>query len=721
MRSFGIAVGKGTSPSVRNISVTWEKFCDQFAQVEKISDKESAGHFIGGQFANDYRNEDNLLFRSMLTIDIDKYPFDYASLEFDIEMAVDYAFLCYETFSSTDEAPRVRVVIPLSRDVSANEYRALSKAYCAQLGIEGIDGASYVPSTLMFRPSSEDGSGRVFNVRGDMLDVDSFDLVVVADDDDFEIDLGLDVERPSEAHFLAALDAIDNDGEGLEYDTWFDVLCGIKNYYADNVDRALEVAREFTARSTKSLNPKKNFDKTWKSIHPHRHGSKLGTTFNKVLGMARDAGWNDDVMAIFEEEDSEDVPAVVEDSEDTGRLTTNSKGRFENTANNCQLAVSRQNIIGMTIAYDHFSDEIKFSRAGEPWQRFGDAELFEIRTRMDRMGFLDTSVEKTRGAVHFVAMRNCFDSAQDWIDTIKWDGVSRVETFCSRYLGAEDTPYTRGVAKYLWTAMAGRVRVPGIKCDMAPVLVSPEGRYKSSAIREMVPHEDLYAELNIAKNDDDIARQMRGKLLAEWPELGGVGLKDEEHIKAFMTKRVEEWTPKFKEFTTRYPRRSIIIGTTNVKRFLTSTTGNRRFLPMTIAECDTDAIKRDREQLWAEADVLFGLNGVMWQEAHALGKEHQDNHLEVDEWTPIVENWLSKPCVASLDDDFEEGINADRDNLSNKRIAELALGVNGGKLSWAEGRRLTKVMERLGYSKAEKTKSVRGEKDRFYQRDGGQG
>ena len=87
-----------------------------------------------------------------------------------------------------------------------------------------------------------------------------------------------------------------------------------------------------------------------------------------------------------------------------------------------------------------------------------------------------------RDAVWLVADEHRFDSAVEWIGTLKWDGVARVESFLRDYMGVTDTPYTRAVSRYMWTALAGRVLSPGCEAPMAPVFIGDRCRCSPSCL-----------------------------------------------------------------------------------------------------------------------------------------------------------------------------------------------------------------------------------------------
>jgi predicted P-loop ATPase len=181
---------------------------------------------------------------------------------------------------------------------------------------------------------------------------------------------------------------------------------------------------------------------------------------------------------------------------------------------------------------------------------------------------------------------------------------------------------------------------------MAPILEGDQGLRKTSALAAMVPDRMFFTEIDLSKDDDTLARLLRGSLVGEISELRGLQTKDQESIKAWISRRYEKWVPKFKEFSTVFPRRCVLFGTTNRTDLLVDETGNRRWLPVHVTRADVEAIDAAREQLWAEGAALFGglvpgwAGGVAWKEAEELAKAEHDGYRRADEWEAPVQAWL---------------------------------------------------------------------------------
>jgi predicted P-loop ATPase len=372
------------------------------------------------------------------------------------------------------------------------------------------------------------------------------------------------------------------------------------------------------------------------------------------------------------------------------------------SAGNLELALSRDDQCGMKIRWDGFKDEIVWASPGADsmdWRPFRDADYMRLRIKLEKppsqggLDFKPIGRELIRDAVHFVAMGSQMDSATVWAESLQWDGVERVATFYSEYFGAANNPYTRAVGMYTWSALAGRALVPGVKADMAIILKSEQGTIKTEGIKSMAPFVDAFGELDLSKTDDVLARQTRGKLVCEISELRGLNSRDHGAIKSWVSRTHEEWVPKFKEFTTKFPRRFICLGSTNEDEFLADSTGERRWLPMEVGRTRLERLKADCEQLWAEGVHIFKtMGGVQWAEAETLAKREHGRFKVQDSWSDIIESWLAE-------DEFgaPEGVRQGDKALKLHEVLQGAVGLKPGQIGRKDELRAAKVLRMLGY------------------------
>ena len=236
---MAVSCGKGFG-IVKTVEKTWPDIVTKLSKHIETNDKESVGFFVGGGFNGVKRQDEFLECRSLLTLDIDKYQGDIGGLEFDLDLSGWGAFVAYSTHRHTADMPRVRIVMPLSREVSGDEYRALSQAFCREFGsLFVFDECSFKPNQFMFYPSCAVGAvGWTMQGQGEPIDVEKYlnlgggDIVasdefsVLEDEEDFTRDLPLNMSDDEVKGLLFAYPA-----EPLAYDDWLKVGQALHHQY----------------------------------------------------------------------------------------------------------------------------------------------------------------------------------------------------------------------------------------------------------------------------------------------------------------------------------------------------------------------------------------------------------------------------------------------------------------------------------------------------------
>jgi predicted P-loop ATPase len=403
----------------------------------------------------------------------------------------------------------------------------------------------------------------------------------------------------------------------------------------------------------------------------------------------------DDVVSRFDDvvvtEDDEGVTA------DLPSFRRTKAGEIEATLTNIETALRSAKTAGWRIAYDEFRDEVmmatsKGKLADVKWRPMSDADYTRLRLRLEAVGFKPVGRELMRDAVAYIADEITIDSAQLWLRGLVWDGVPRVKKYLHGYFGSENTKYADAVSRYIWTALAGRVLDPGCKVDMMPILYGAQGIRKSSGIAAMAPDVSMFCELSFSEiNHDNIARKMRGMLVCEFAEMDGLHGREIESTKKFVTRTHEQWVPKFKEFTTTFPRRSLFIGSTNSNELLDDITGNRRWLPIEVTDVRVDDINRDRDQLWAEGMMMFVDAGIQYDDAEKLAVLEHHAFAVTDVWDDTIFAWL-KLQFDSLEGEPKLGFKLEE-------ILHGALGIMPRDMTKAHQMRGSKSMKKLGYEK----------------------
>lgn len=353
-----------------------------------------------------------------------------------------------------------------------------------------------------------------------------------------------------------------------------------------------------------------------------------------------------------------------------------------------EIALSDPLFCGYEIAFDTFAAYETARVTGEKeWELFRDSITTGLRLNLERHGFRTPKKQDVIDAVVRIAEANKYDSMCDYLaaNIPEWDGVPRVSGFFANYCGSERTEWTASVALYLFTALWARASSPeGCKADIAPVLVGAQGTGKSTLTRILALKEEWCADADFTKKDDDLARESRRRLVMEIPELGGMGKREQNAVKAYITRAHDTWVPKFVEHARTAARRYVFIMTTNDQEFLTDPTGNRRWAPVEVGRIDRDAVRRDVLQLWAEGRALYKQNGIMFEGVERLQGAASLPFEAKDAWCAILCEW------------FRE--NPDEPKTT-RNIVEHGLRIAYVYFRNADSRRLTAVLTGLGYAK----------------------
>ena len=420
------------------------------------------------------------------------------------------------------------------------------------------------------------------------------------------------------------------------YDDWIKVGMAL-HHECDGREYGLAVWNEWSARgaSYKGLG---DLESHWRSFkRDHENPRTLASL--RIETAAADNEFRDVTKVVTVPVASSAKRAIA--AEAMRGLTRNKLGKIEARISNLTRVLGIAEVAGYELAFDVFLDAIVIlETATQTWRPLNDNDYTALRVWLETVGNCEAiSRDMMRDAVHLVAEEQKMDSAALWLNKLKWDGIERADLFCPVYFGTENTEYARRVGAYIWTALAGRVLSPGCQADMVPVLIGKQGIGKSRGVQAMSPAPEHFAELRIDDTDDNIARKMRGCLVAELAEMRGMRAAEVERVKAFITRTHEHWIPKYREFAVTYPRRFIMVGTTNDTEFLPQDTEHRRWLPLQTEGVDVAGIKANHEQLWAEGAVRYATGGIAWQKLDILAAPAREDAMSQDSWESTIDQW----------------------------------------------------------------------------------
>lgn len=349
---------------------------------------------------------------------------------------------------------------------------------------------------------------------------------------------------------------------------------------------------------------------------------------------------------------------------------------------NIRLALTK---MGVRVRYDRFADRAALIGLDGFGPHLSDAAMTRMRLRVEEEFKLKVGKETFCDVVEDAARRDDFHPVVDYLDALVWDGTPRLDGWLTTYLEAGDNEYTRHVGTIMLVAAVRRVRRPGCKFDEMVVLESEQGKSKSSALSVLAVQEDWFSDdLPLSAEAKLVIERTQGRWIIEAGELSGMGRKGVEHLKAFLSRRVDRSRMAYGRLTHEAPRHFIVVGTTNDDRYLMDSTGNRRFWPVEVGDIDLDALARDRDQLWAEAAIReasgesIRLDRALWQAAAFQQEERR----------------ALDPFVAPLADLF-------RDLQGKVRTSDVwrFVGTPVGQRTPEQERRLGIAMRDLGFER----------------------
>ncbi|MBA3909453.1 MAG: hypothetical protein C0524_06085 [Rhodobacter sp.] len=360
------------------------------------------------------------------------------------------------------------------------------------------------------------------------------------------------------------------------------------------------------------------------------------------------------------------------------------RGRPIWCAENARQALERHGAWENVWAYDEFNGLVMLMRPvpGTPVPRprfkprpFRDCDVADAVCWFNRNGFPDATKTTMWDAIVQVAWTSIISPVRHYLEGLVWDGTPRIGGWLTTCLGADPSPLTAAMGQAWLISAVARALEPGCKADCALVLEGPQGGGKSSALAALAG-EDWFHDGLPDLHSKDAALGLRGKWIIELPELSAMRRTDTEAVKAFLSRTTERFRPPYGRGEVTEPRRCVFAGTTNRSDWLADDTGGRRFWPVPVGQIDQAAIRRDRDQLWAEAVSRYRAGEPWWlsEEAERQAAARVCERHAEDPWDAKVLRYARE-----IADDFE--------NLE-------------GAVSTGQ------IMERLGLSLPERTKAL---------------
>lgn len=305
------------------------------------------------------------------------------------------------------------------------------------------------------------------------------------------------------------------------------------------------------------------------------------------------------------------------------------------------------------LGYDEFASRTVALKA-TPWDRephiWADAEDIRTADWLQRHG-IQVSRDIAGQAVQVVSLEWSFHPVREYLESLKWDGVSRVGRWLQIYLGAVMANYYTSAIGERWLISAvARIFQPGCKADHCLILEGSQGIGKSSALRALAGK--WFADEIADLGSKDAAMQTRGIWILEIAELDAMSRSETSRIKSFISRSIDHYRPPYGKHVVNLPRQAVFVGTVNHTNYLRDETGGRRFWPATCGQIDLDALTRDRDQIWAEAVVKYRDGRAWWIDSQELTNQaaiQQAERYEGDSWDEMISEWAAARVAIGAD------------------------------------------------------------------------
>ncbi len=658
-----------------NATITWEELRSRLSipirtgeTVEEYHRMKSAGRsaakdkggFVAGELKDGERKTTSVLSRSMLTLDVDN-----AKKSFLDEYTSPYSTFIYSTHSHTPEAPRLRLVIPLTRDITPDEYQAITRFFAFELGINQFDPCSFLPSQLMFWPTTPiDGEYIFREVEGKPLDPDEFLSAHPTWKDPTTLPRTLKEQPLHERKGSAIEDPLSKDGivgtfcravgtiqEAIsEYlsDIYEEVSPSRYKYRPSSSIAGVIIYDDKFAYSNHATDPAYHKEcNAFDLVRIHRFPDE-----DEKKSFQRMAEWVNTEPKVTRQLLKEKQEAATAEFEDwTAQLLYDRNNRLVNSLHNIRLIMTHDPFM-QRIVFNQLADNLEVV-GPMPWDH-SETTFWREADDAQLMCYVDQNYGSFSRQNYETAVTKCCDDRKyhpikEYFATLpEWDNTPRVDTLLIDYLGAADNPYVRAVTRKTLCAAVARIYEPGIKFDTMLVLNGPQGIGKSTLIARLAQQWFSDSLTLSDMNDGKTApEKLQGYWIHEIGEMAGMKKADLEKVKSFVSRQDDKYRAAFGRRVTSHPRQCVFFGTTNAENgFLRDVTGNRRYWVVTTPgrgeHHPWHLTQEDVNQIWAEAYKMVKEGETLYlsAELEELAKREQSAAMETDEREGIVRLYL---------------------------------------------------------------------------------
>ncbi len=655
----------------------------------KQDDLKDVGGFVAGVLSGQRRKANAVVSRDVLTLDLDNVPAGGTQDVLRRLEGLGCGYCVYSTRKHHEAAPRLRVLVPMFRSCTADEYEPVARMMAKLIGIELCDPSTFEASRLMYWPSCSADSTYVYHAADkSFIDVDA---VLAMYTDWHNVAEWPQVPGTEQQYVkLAAKQGNPLDKQGVvgafcktydiyaAMDTWLPGIYeptdipGRYSYTGGSTTGGAVIYDDaqflYSHHATDPCGGRlvNSFD----MVRLHRFGDQdddaaPGTPTNRLpsyTAMCQAAVEDTSASTLLNTERYEkateafgDMPeADVQSVEDLMAMLQKSftTGLPAKTTDNVLLILEHDPLLKGKLAFDEFAN--RGLALGElPWDKrkcrrqWTDTDDAGLRHYVEKVYWI-SGKERLMDATQLCAFKQRINDVQLYLTALRWDGVHRLDTLLTDYLGAADNVYTRAVIRKSLVAAVARAMEPGTKYDYMPILAGPQGIGKSTLLRLLGRR--WYSDSLSTFEGKEAAEMVQGYWIMELGELNGLSRSETNAVKQFLSRNEDIYREPYGRRTNLFPRRCVFFGTTNDAEFLRDRTGNRRFWPVDVGLLPP--IKNVFRQLAGEVDQIWAEAYMAWQmgeplyltgDAEQISQAEQETHRESNAKEGIVREFLSKP------------------------------------------------------------------------------
>ena len=671
----------------------------------KQDDIKDVGGFILGKLKDNKRRKENVLSRSALTLDMD---YGSENIVGELKNSLTYRTLIYSTHKHKKSKPRLRLIIPLDKNVSPDEYSAISRMVASEINMDLFDDSTYEASRLMYWPSTScDGEFIFEDIKKDILKADD----VLKKYENWKDTKSWPTSSRQKIVFKNNLnkqaDPLTKEGliggfcrtysisdviekflghvyEESEFRGRYDYIPASSSAGVVVYDDKFAYSHHATDPASGKLLNAFDLVRTHNFSHLDKIEDLEKKPSNKLpsfKAMENFVLQDEKVKQLLSKERQDlakmEFEVVQEEEVNTSwqnLLELDKKGNVKSTMSNMAIII-RNDINFKNIVYNQFKCSIDV--VGKlPWKQiksgWSDADMACAKLYFERVYKIWSPLKFKDALLAVTSSERVYHPIKEYFKTLKWDKVSRLDTLLVDYLGAKDNIFVREVTRKTFCAAVTRIFEPGKKFDSILVLCGPQGIGKSTLFSKL--GKEWYSDsLSLCDmKDKTAAEKLQGYWLLELGELAGIKKVDVEVIKSFISRTDDKFRKAYGVNVESNPRSNIIVGTTNSEGgFLRDITGNRRFWPVMVS--GNSNLKpwdlKDVDQIWAEALYRYeqGEELYLKGDVSKMAKIAQQEAMESDDREGIILDYLETLLPTNWN---EMTLYERRAYLNNKELIE---------------------------------------------------